>query len=241
MPHKVGIIYRALCLDTNKMYIGLSRRKLEDVILRHTEKLFEKNKENKFNNDTKFARALRKHSSKTDWRWEILKDNIPIEDLNWYEIWFINTLDSKRNGYNSTSGGDGVRGIIWTEKQKIEYAKRMSGKGNPMFGRSVYDIWVKKHGKEVADEKREKWRNKTSKALVGKKNPLCGIPWPRNHNSKRFYVKTPNNEIIIFDGLRQIQIFFDNLNSNIKKHSSNRITLFNNKSYSLIKSEKTNK
>jgi hypothetical protein len=36
-------------------------------------------------------------------------------------------------------------------KQKI--SKSTSGKNNPMFGKSVYSVWIEKYGKEIADNK----------------------------------------------------------------------------------------
>jgi len=39
---------------------------------------------------------------------------------------------------------------------------KMIGKNNPMYGKSVYDIWLKKYGKDIADEK---WKNKYKKII----------------------------------------------------------------------------
>lgn len=50
--------------------------------------------------------------------------------------------------------------------ENVDYTKRR-GTGNAMYGKSVYDIWVEKYGKEVADEK---WSNKY-------KNIKGRIPW----------------------------------------------------------------
>ena len=38
---------------------------------------------------------------------ETLEENIPLEQLNEKEIWYIDHYDSFNNGYNSTRGGDG--------------------------------------------------------------------------------------------------------------------------------------
>jgi hypothetical protein len=45
-----------------------------------------------------------------------------------------------------------------------------SGKDNGMYGISVYDLWVKKYGKEEADKRKEARRIKLSKSNMGKHN-----------------------------------------------------------------------
>jgi hypothetical protein len=37
-------------------------------------------------------------------------------------------------------------------------SKVTSGKNNPMYGRSIYDVWLEKFGKEIADQKYKSWR-----------------------------------------------------------------------------------
>jgi hypothetical protein len=38
-----------------------------------------------------------------------------------------------------------------------------TGKKNPMYGKTFYQIWVEKYGKEIADQKYEKWKEKKKK------------------------------------------------------------------------------
>jgi len=42
-----------------------------------------------------------------------------------------------------------------------ETKNKMKGKKNPMYNKSVYDIWIQKYGKDIADEK---WKNKYKKS-----------------------------------------------------------------------------
>jgi hypothetical protein len=42
----------------------------------------------------------------------------------------------------------------------------ISGEKNPMFGRSFYDVWVEKYGKEVADKKLEEFKEKKRKKKI---------------------------------------------------------------------------
>ena len=53
-------------------------------------------------------------------------------------------------------------------------SRNVVGSNNPMYGKRVYDIWVKKYGKEEAKKRKIKWKKKLSKALSGKNNPMYG-------------------------------------------------------------------
>jgi len=79
-------------------------------------------------------------------------------------------------GYNMTRGGNG--GDAFTnksneDKERILLCKsnRFSGKNNPMYGKKVYDIWLEKYGKEIADEKLMERKKRTSNSLKGKSHP----------------------------------------------------------------------
>lgn len=51
---------------------------------------------------------------------------------------------------------------------------KLAGEKNPMHAKTVYDVWFKKYGKEIADEKRIQKKEKASKSLSGTKNPMAG-------------------------------------------------------------------
>ncbi len=63
-------------------------------------------------------------------------------------------------------------------KQKI--SKSISGKNNPMFGKSVYSVWIEKYGKEIADNKLIEYKKKQSLNNSGEKNSMYGKPAPIN-------------------------------------------------------------
>jgi len=45
----------------------------------------------------------------------------------------------------------------------------VSSQNNPMYGRSLYSIWLNKFGKEIADIKDAEWKESQSKSSTGKK------------------------------------------------------------------------
>lgn len=58
-----------------------------------------------------------------------------IEELDNFEMFYIRRLNTKvPNGYNMTDGGDGVRGVKWSDEKREEYRIRNLGEGNPNFG-----------------------------------------------------------------------------------------------------------
>ena len=63
-----------------------------------------------------------------------------------------------------------------------EYRKKISitssGKNNNMYGKSIYDVWLKKYGKEQADIKMQEFKRKQSFNNSGNKNNMYGKPSP---------------------------------------------------------------
>lgn len=62
---------------------------------------------------------------------------------------------------------------------KLKRKNALSGENNPMYGKSYYDIWVEKYGKEIAAEKEKEKSHKTSINTTGKKNHMYGKPSPK--------------------------------------------------------------
>jgi hypothetical protein len=62
------------------------------------------------------------------------------------------------------------------EKNKTSHLGKSIGENNPMHGKSPYDIWVEKYGKEIADKKwklkYEKHSNRMIGRGTGKDNPM---------------------------------------------------------------------
>jgi hypothetical protein len=67
-----------------------------------------------------------------------------------------------------------------TEKFRKKISDLTKGKKNPMYGKTVYDVWFKKYGKKIADEKMEELKLKQSFLNSGEKNKMFGRPSPKN-------------------------------------------------------------
>jgi len=65
----------------------------------------------------------------------------------------------------------------------LEFSKTMSkvtsGTGNPMYGKSVYEVWVKKFGEEKANNLLAQLKQKHSLNNSGAGNPMYGKPTPQ--------------------------------------------------------------
>lgn len=48
----------------------------------------------------------------------------------------------------------------------------LAGKKNPMYGKSVYSVWLEKYGKEEADKRQKRYSKNMSKAKSGKFNSM---------------------------------------------------------------------
>lgn len=98
---KKGLIYIIRNSINEKVYIGQTIMSLEDRWKTHLKPSVSKQRGN-----YKIYNAMNKYG-KENFYCEILEDDIPIEELNNKEIYYIEKYDSFENGYNSTKGGDG--------------------------------------------------------------------------------------------------------------------------------------
>ena len=78
---------------------------------------------------------------------------------------------------------DKLKSLDRSYTQKDSFRETMSnvtsGKNNPMYGKSVYDIWVAKYGKNYADNRKKEIAEIKSKKMSGKNNPMYGKPSPK--------------------------------------------------------------
>lgn len=61
----------------------------------------------------------------------------------------------------------------------LKNKRTFSGSNNPMFGKTVYQLWIEKYGKEEADKKQAEFISNHSERFSGKKNPMFGKPSPK--------------------------------------------------------------
>lgn len=162
-----NLIYKATNIINNKAYIGKAVSSVEVRKQQHYRDALN-------GCDFIFHRAIRKYGFE-NFKWEILYNNVPKEQLGFAEICAIYTHDSLYNGYNMTFGGEGCLGRITKEetKQKISIANR--GENSPMFGKHLSEEMKKKlseshMGKTFSLESRQKM----SMSRIGEKNPMFG-------------------------------------------------------------------
>jgi DNA-directed RNA polymerase subunit RPC12/RpoP len=108
------------------------------------------------------------------------EQRIRNEKLN-YKCIKCSTYD--RNGENNPFFGKHHTEEIKNIYRTVHKGKRYSPdtefkKGSEGNTTSNYDSWVKKYGKDIANEKNEAFKNKTSKNNSGKGNPMYGKPSP---------------------------------------------------------------
>ncbi len=97
------------------------------------------------------------------------------------------TMMGEANSFFGNSHSDEIKSKI--AKTQSDYISKHGhynkgkinnhGSNNPMFGRSVYSIWLEKYGKEEADKRLSNQKAKTSKATKGENNPMYGKPSPQ--------------------------------------------------------------
>lgn len=108
---RIGLIYQYKNKINGKIYIGQTTLSLDKRHQRHIRSAKSENA------DDYFHRALRKYGV-DNFELTILEDNIPLNNLDEREIFYIKTLDSyytSNNGYNMTKGGkwsNGSRQIV---------------------------------------------------------------------------------------------------------------------------------
>lgn len=101
--------------------------------------------------------------------WDNIKHEIIESDINYLEEannreqYWIQYYNSFYNGYNSTLGGDGTLGRHFSDEERERISERVSGKGNPMYGRK--GELAPNYGVKFSDEH----KNKIRESNLGKK------------------------------------------------------------------------
>ena len=186
------IIYKTTNLINNKIYIG------QDI---NNNYLY-------IGSGTILKNAIKKYG-KENFKKEILESCSSKEELDLKEEYWINYYNStdKTIGYNIANGGGGCVGCKHTEETKQKMSANTSGNKNPMFNKSLEDIWRGKGlNEQEIKEKKEKWLSnhntyfrdnnpfKGSKR-IGNKNPFFN----RNHsiNTKKILSEKANKKRVL--------------------------------------------
>lgn len=212
-----GIIYKYTS-PSNKVYIGQTTSEIK--------------RRNSFRNresygGIKIDNARRKYNP-DNFKYDVIsrKNYLSEEDANFdldlLETYYIADYDSYKNGYNSTTGGDGTRGVIVSEETR----KRMSEslKGLKKTEEHRYKISLSHKGKKLSEETKRKLsdyhigkrptddaRKKMSESRKGEKNCWYRKCLPKETlrlaslvNSKSVISLTVNNEYIKeYNSIRQ--------------------------------------
>lgn len=122
---KQGGIYKITCSINNKIYIG-STNSFSERKYHHFHTL-----ENNTHRNTYLQRAYNKYGCEC-FEFSIIEVLNENDKINNREIYWIKTLDSFKNGFNLTEGGERW---IPSESTKLKRSKSLMGSKNPMFGR----------------------------------------------------------------------------------------------------------
>ena len=119
-----GFIYCITCLPTGKWYFGQTIHTIKYRWNRHI-------LSTQRGSDHKFHRAIRKYGEENFLVEEVLAVCAPTKDvlkakLDYIEIRLIRKFDTKRNGYNSTDGGDGL--VNLSEESLLKISKALKGR-----------------------------------------------------------------------------------------------------------------
>jgi group I intron endonuclease len=164
-----GIIYRATS-PSGKIYIGQTTEHIKKRISSH---YYSSRAQGSKAHSAKMGAALRKYG--LDMKWECLY-RVPASELNDAEVAEINKHNSFKAGYNSTAGGEGIRGFRFSEETKTKMSRakigrkmpehviqlnsiRNKGSGNPMYGTKMSEEHKQKlirinTGRIVSEEER---------------------------------------------------------------------------------------
>lgn len=105
-----GVIYLFI-FDSGKVYIGQTTQILKQRLRNHFNAFIRSSLKN-----TKLYKALSKYKTCSC---HVLVSGLSVNDLNKYEVTFIDIFDSIHSGYNSMSGGRNIRtDVNWRHRKK---------------------------------------------------------------------------------------------------------------------------
>lgn len=153
MKYKIYKIYNVI---TKKYYIGITSQSIKARFAAHFS-------ESKRLDTNKFKRALRKYNI-NNWVLCLLEETTTLNDANEKEKYYIKEYNTFENGYNSTKGGCGSVGRIFSTQTKKKMSEKAKIRANTETGRKL----LSENGKLRKDIKQNKQHKlNRSKSLKG--------------------------------------------------------------------------
>lgn len=182
------LIYKATNIINNKVYIGQTRKTLEERKLQHIKK------SHRSKDDCRFHKALREYGEE-NFIFEIIEDDISTQlKLNEREIFWINFYDSYNVGYNSTLGGDdnpmNNREIVLKHNNKVKSEEWRKNHSEIMKKVVAERGFTLEHRKRISDKLKGNQHGK------GKKRPQSAIDATSKALNKSVYCIDSNGKII---------------------------------------------
>lgn len=196
--YEMFIIYKITNNINGKLYIGQTCRSITERWKNH------KHQSSRKRTSSALHDAIRKYGS-MHFSIEEMERVITKEEADSKEKHYIKLYDTfgTKNGYNLTKGGGGTVGLtpwmkgkkhtqetikIIKEKRALQIlpedfgqkvSLRVSGKNNPMYGKSIKDY--------MTVEKYEEYKRKLRIKNSGKNNPMYGKKRPGNNVGKKHW------------------------------------------------------
>lgn len=139
---RTGLIYKIENTLNNKVYVGQTITSLNERWSGH--------KCDSKRRNTPLYSSINKHRDELEivFKISILEDNVPYEELDNKEVYWISTLNSLYpSGYNLKDGGQSYI----TDNERIKMSERVKGENNPMYGMygELNHFFGQKHSEET--------------------------------------------------------------------------------------------
>lgn len=158
-------LYSVTNTITGKKYIGYTSKSSQ---IRFQQHLAEARK----NCPGHFKNALRKYS-KENWILETIDFAYTLDEAHRKEIELIAIFDTKTNGYNSNTGGQGTVGIKWSENSK-ENAKKNAYVRTKEHRDKQREVMKRNFAKINETRKTQEYKEAQRIRNLGERNPMFG-------------------------------------------------------------------